>query len=358
MKKILFIDLLCQLGNRHVDNYVMNIMAKENEVYLLMNDDFIVQNLTNKKNIHILGNKLTNNEGGGLKRAFGFLKRMKLAAYFEKQINPDLIYVSAYETRTFWLGLCFFKNPEKIVVVENYNIDFLKDKTQDFAYRKFAPRVHHMVYEPLFKDYLTIAYNLDESKVHCVPHIQYMKEMEVFSGDDTKNIYDCIAISGSNDVEMVREIVNKEEKDHFFSSNKIRCLIKCRAVTYESDYLNVVGKFIPTKEYNELYSKTKMVLVPFPLSYKYRMSGCIVDAFSHRKPVVSSEIELSKYYAKKYGNIISTAVDVDNMLKEIKRILENYNESLYNFDKFAFDHSPFEVERCLSTMINEISNYN
>lgn len=354
--KILFVDLLFEFGNRHVDNCMMDAMAKNHEVFLLMNEDFVIKPLRNKNNIHILGNKYTNNKGNAVVRTTNILKRMKYAANVDRKLNPDVIFISVYETRTFPIGLLFFRNPNKIVVVENYNIDFLRFKIQNIAYKTFAHRVHHLVYEPLFKDYIINTYHLDEKLVHCVPHIQYMKDAihnEEINNDSPR--YDCIAISSSNDPKLVRKIVEREEQEHFFRKNKIRTYIKCNEIEYNSEYLRVNGNFIANDEYDNLYSKTKVVLVPFPLTYKYRMSGCIVDAFSHHKPVISSNIALAEYYSSIYGSCIKTATDTDKLLELVKYTIDNIDKNIYDFEKFAYDHSQDEVERSLTVMFNRIN---
>ena len=118
--------------------------------------------------------------------------------------------------------------------------------------------------------------------------------------------------------------------------------------------MSVTNGFIPTEKYEELYSRTKVVLVPFPLTYQYRMSGCIVDAFSHHKPVVSSNIKLAEYYASLYGSSIRTGKNVKEMLDYVKYILDNYQSLYFAFDKFEFDHSESEVKKSLSVMVNKM----
>jgi len=356
--KILFVDLLFQHGNLHVDNYMMDIMANNCDVYLLMNEDFLSDKLQNRGRITVLGNPYTKTPNGGALSALQILRRMRLAAKYERELKPDLIYISTYETRVFPLGLKYFRNPRKIVVVENYNIDALCGKVQSYAYKLFAHHVHHLVYEPLFKDYLVEAYNINSDLIHYVPHIQYVKENERDDNlNNSQNQYDCIAISGSNDEGTVCDIIKKEKNEHFFEINRIKCFIKCKGIDFKSNYLTVNGRFIPTEEYEELYSKTKVVLVPFPLSYKYRMSGCIVDAFSHYKPVISSGIELAKYYSAKYGIIIRTTNSVEEMLDAVKELIDNREQYKFDFETFINDHSAFEVERNLMEMINIITKH-
>lgn len=356
--KILFCDFLFQRGNRHVDSCMIDIMAQTNDVYLLMNDDFLQSEVVkNVQNIKVLGNKLYQNPHKLISYRIQIFKRMALAAKVAKNIKPDLIYISTYRTSVFPFGLLFFSRHSKIVVVENNNIDELKHWTHRFLYKSFANKVHHLVYESFFKDYLVSKIGVKEQVIHVVPHFQYKEEKQLVHNRTSIKSFDCIAISWSNDENLVRELVKIEEEEHPLERNNINLKIKCRGYNYSSDCITIDGEFIPKNEYDALYSNCKLVLVPFPLSYKYRMSGCIVDAFSNHKVVVSTELELSKFYESKYGPIINTCRNAKDILFTIVDIVVNrkYAPDSSFFVRFENDHGINEIKTKLNEMIKVIT---
>lgn len=351
--KILFCDLLFEYGNRHVDNSMISLMTKNHDVYLLMNDDFIADKSIVNSNLKILGNKFSNRPKGVVCTAFQLLRRMRLAAKYARELKPDVIYVSAYETRTFPIGLLFFDKTTNIVVLENYNIDFLRFRLQKLAYKMFANKVHHMVYESFFGDYLVNKIGVKKDLVHTVPHFYYPPYES--GNNSTINKYDFVGLSGSNDQNVIAEIVEIESKEHFFENNHIRCYIKSFAHHYESEYLTVTNKYLSTEEYNALYCDSKAVLVLFPTDYIYRMSGCIVDAFSNHKQVISTNLELAKFYHSKYGAIILPCKSSRDIVNQIKKLSSNIIQPVLDFSGFENDHSDETINSSLNKMLNSIT---
>ncbi len=346
-------DLLFEHGNRHVDNSMIKLMAKNHQVYLLMNDDFIADKSIINSNLKVLGNHLSKEPKGSFSRAVLILNRMRLAAKYSKDLKPDIIYISTYETRTFPLGLLFFDKTNNIIVLENYNIDFLRYRSQKIAYKWFANKVHHMVYESFFGDYLVNDIGVKQELVHTVPHFYYAPYVNSLSNIVASKSYDFVGLSGSNDQDVIGEIVDIETKEKFFENNRIRCYIKSSTHHYESDYLTVSDKFLSTEEYNAMYCDSKAVLVLFPTSYIYRMSGCIVDAFSNHKQVISTNLELSKFYHTKYGSIILPCESSRDILNQIKTIM-NDNTNNLDFSGFEKDHSDETINNSLNKMFNSI----
>ena len=354
--KILFCDLLFETGNIHVDNCMIDIMTRDHDVFLLTDESFVSEKNRKHPRLKVLGNQYVENYVNNAFLYYWYLlKRMWLVGKYIRSIKPDLVYISVYETKFFPFSRFLFGNLKKVAIVENVNIDFLQSKLHSLMYRIFAKKVHHIVYEPLFGGYIQAKYAIPEDLIHVIPHIQYANEYQedTVKCDVRGDVYDCIAISGSNDESLINEIVCLEKEFHYFENHKIKCLIKCKNIQYESGYLKITNSFIPTKEYERLYRECKVVLIPFPLSYKYRMSGCIVDAFSCHKPIVSSNIELAKFYNKQYGNIIKPYSNMQDAINEIINICSNSKEN-YSFKGFEHDHSEVEVERSFNDFISKL----
>lgn len=346
--KILFCDLLLQKGNKHVDECMLSILSEDNDVYYLSDEIRSDQpNITYKT---FCSNK---NPSKIIPYYFTLFRRMIECAKYAKLINPDVICFSTYENRVFPLGLPFFVKKNHIVVVENNNIDYLTNRLHYYAYRLFANTVHHIVFEQLFGDYLEKEQQVTKNNIHVVPHIQYRKEYEIKQKEDnTTDVYDCIAISGSNDDTIIKDLINYENKNRFLEKNGVKLLIKSHSIQYESTSLKVIGDFIPIKKYNQLFKNCKVVYAPFPYTYKYRMSGCYVDSFSSHKAVVASNIELAKYYNKRYGDIIKPCCNIEETIKAI--IYYCNNKVDLDFSLFENEHSYNAVKEALIKALESI----
>ena len=358
MNTILFCDLLLEKGNRNIDNHVIKIMSETNQVHVLANDDFDVSSISNLDNVYILDNKYGENKKSRFAYYRQVLLRTRLLAKYIKQVQPDLIYISVYHTNLFFFGLPFLrKYLSKIVILENYNIDSLIKNTDRIFYSVYKNCVNHLVYEPYFKDYLCQEVGVREDKVFVMPHMNYAADNIATNCQITCMDYDCVSLSGSVDESVIEEIVRYEEKHHFFATHKIKCFIKSKLNQYESEYLTVKGGFIETKDYERMYHNSKVILIPFPLTYKYRMSGCVVDSFSHHKPVVSTNFMLAKYYHNKYGNIISPCNNTRDMLEAIKYYINKSKIAPSDFIAFENDHGYKAVKSSIQSMIIKIKQH-
>lgn len=355
MYKILFCDLLLQKGNRNIDNHMIKILSEDHQVYVFADNNFDIMSLKNDSNVYFLENKYDDNHGCSLHYYKRVLQRTKLMAKYIDDINPDIVYISVYHTNLFYFSLPFLKKYlPRIVILENYNIDFLSSSIDRFFYNKYKNVVNHMVYEPYFKEYLCREIGVRPNMVHIVPHIHYSQSLVADLQEPLDEMYDCVSLSWSIDENVVNDIIEFEKKEHFFEKNNITCFIKSSSHKYESAYLTVKGGFIEKTVYDNLYKNSKIVLIPFPLSYKYRMSGCVVDSFSQHKAVVSTNFMLAEYYHSKYGKIICPCLDVKSMMESIRYYLNNIKIQASDFMQFELDHGYDAVKKSLYEMITKI----
>lgn len=358
--KVLFCDLLFQRGNRHIDTRVMDILAGKNEVYVLSSEDHLVGKLFNKSNIHFLGNKYSENPQGKVSYMVQIIKRMILTAQNAKRLKPDVIYISVYETRVFPIGYLFFdhQSKRKIVLLENNNIDLLSNSIHRAMYKLFAKKVHHIVYENFFGEYLNNVFGISKQKIHMVPHIQYRSEVSDVNSIDKSDdkIFDCICISSSNDDEVIGRMIEYEKETSFFRENEISCRIKSKKHLYNDEYLVVDNKFFSNDEYNELYANCKCVLIPFPEGYNFRMSGSIIDAVSHHKRMVTTNFTLARKYSEEYKGIISIGSNIEELFMAILKNCKDYEECTKSFIQFEKDRSEAQVSIKLEEMLQIVGN--
>lgn len=348
--KILFSDLLYQKGNVHVDTKVIELLAKKNKVFVLASSEFS-EHKVRGENITIIRNRKRRNSENGIIYKLQELYRMWQTAYYARKYDVDLIYISVYEARIFPLGCLFFGRKRAVAVVENDNIDLLTNSVHRFCYKLFANRVYHLVYEDYMKNYLTDNQGVLESLVYTIPHVCYPDDED---HDTTKcGMPDYIAISASNDEEKIKKIIDYEDNFKILKKAKVNLVIKSKLYTYDSEYLHVSNTYYDVGAYSSLFYNCKAVLIPFPSSYKYRMSGNIIDAFAHRKPVVTSNIALAVAYREKYGDIVMVVNSVEELFAELvsKRTSDCPRSS---FNIFLEDHSEKAVENALDRFIEQI----
>ncbi|MBP3793157.1 MAG: hypothetical protein ILA24_03850 [Ruminococcus sp.] len=344
--RILFCDFIFQKGNAHVDTELVKSFVRNNKVTVMANHDRLTEKICG---VDFVENKHYYRKKGTLKIYWGILRNMYLAAKYANSHKPDLVFISVYETRMFLLGRLFFKNKKNIVIMENANIDYLSQKSHLFFYKKYSNKVFHAVYEEYMKDYLVKEIAVPSERIFVVPHPCYN-----YSFQNAITQYDCIAISGSNDEDIIREFVQYENKTHRLKDAGIKVLIKSKNTKFDDGFLKVDNTYYSNEEYNSLYSSARVIFTPFPKTYKYRMSGCFVDSFSHKKPVISSPIMLAKYYEKKYPNIISTSDNMDSIFNGIIQYSKEGVKDETVFDDFLRMHSEKSLNESIDILLEGI----
>ena len=343
--KILFCDFIFQKGNAHVDTEIIKSFLRKNDVTVMANSDRYSDKLPGA---HFVENKHYVREKGTIKIYLGILRNMILAAKYANKYRPDCIFVSVYETRSFALGRLFFKDKNKIVILENANIDLLKKKSYRFFYNLYCNKVRHVVYESYMKDFLCKDICIKNELINVMPHPCY----ECIGLNTKKKEFDCIAISGSNDENQIREFVSYEKEHQVLRQNNIRVLIKSKETKYDNGFLVVTDEYFSNEDYESYFENCKVVYTPFSDTYKYRMSGCFVDSFSHRKPVVSNTIMLATYYEKKFPGIIYTSCSPERIIKLMIQLCnQKIDSSMY--DAFLEQHSRKYIDLSVDSILNQ-----
>ena len=350
--KILISDLLFQRGNRHVDSIIMDGLAEKNEVFVLRGDADYPFEMENREKITFYENKYSKNSGNAMIYKIQQLLRIFLTAKVAKKIEADVILFSVYDARVLPFGLWSISKKRRIIIIENDNIDLLQNGIYRKCYRMFAKKVHHIVYENYFGEYLARVHDIPLEKIHRVPHSLFYENVGL--GKFDKDNVDCIAISYSNDEKFIEEVINYEKKYHFFEKNGIKCRMKSRKSRFSNEYLSVNNEFIPIDEYDSLYDNCKVVIVPFPLEYKYRMSGSVIDAFSHHKRVVATNFELAKQYSKLYGGIIESHEKLEEILNAVKYYCQEKGGENLVFSVYEEEHSKENVKKSMECILENI----
>lgn len=347
MSRILYCDYLFQSGNICVDKQLLGVLCKNNQVTALTSPERIdiLPNLT------IIDKPFYRYKKGKIKNMFRIIKIMINSAKYANKLKPDLVFVSVYETRLFWIARFLINKKIPIAILENINVDMLDKRLYYKLYKMYCNKVYHYVYEDYIGDYLTNVIGVKKSLVFTVAHPYYMLADSKIDLDLQYIAYDAIAISGSNDENFIKEMVELETKTSFLKNNNIRLLVKSKTLSFNDGFLIVEDAHFSNEEYEYYYDKCKLVLAPFPIEYRYRMSGCLVDSFSHNKKVVATKFMLAVEYEKKYNGIVKTIKTADELFESL------LCEESINFDslgRFKNDHSLQKIESQLNHSFKSI----
>lgn len=342
--KILFLDFL--YPKRHVRQNItyINCLSKIAKVYVLAPKG----RYTNLSSVvEIIERDTLAIKSGKLLNRLSSLKIMFISALIANSIKPDYIFVSTYETIMFAIGRLFFSTKSKFLLLQHYNIDELESKVKRWFFKRYMKKVEHIVFEDFIKDYIIKSFKLDPKKIHLIPH----QLNENFSIANKKK-YSCVGLSYSNDENVISEIINTEKQKEILKKAKCKVVLKSKTQEFDNGFLKVIKKYLDDDEYNEYINNSQSIYMPFPLSFRYRMSGTLVDALSNHKVVLASNIPLIQCYASKYPEvckIINNAEDFFSYVLNAKMIDE---DKLYkDFKRFKEEHGEERIIEALKNML-------
>lgn len=347
MYKILFCDYLFQTGNICVDNVFLDILCKNNDVYALTSHDRVPK----ENKVTIIEKSFYKYKKGKIRNFFRIIRIMINSARYARIIKPDMIFISVYETRLFGIARSIISKKIPIAILENINVDMLENKLYLWCYKKYSNKVYHFVYENYIGSYLINKIGVKREKVFTISHPTY-PDISIENNEIYKK-YNLIAISGSNDDNWIQQIIDFEKETSFFVNNKISFLVKSKTNCFSDDFLVVVNNHLSNAEYNYYYHNCDFVVAPFPLSYKYRMSGCLIDSFSNNKRVIATKFMLALEYERKFDGIIKC---FDNIEELLNIVLSDWKTNSDAFIDFKKEHSANKIESQFDYALNTIIN--
>lgn len=347
--KILYMNLLYNnCGQRRMDENIIRELVKIAEVYVVCPESWYEHIIDGANYIYFSPKTRMKKQV-----AINYVNSIKNTVFALKMCRQKFDYYlfASYETIVF--SFLRFVKPSilcKSFIIHNNNIDGINEKKlKKLFFKIYARRINHIVLEDFIGEYLKREFGLKEKSVFLLPHPINS------NGYNKEKLYDCVGISNSNDEIWINDIIKLEKETDLLKKNDCKVILRSKMNSFNDGYLIVINGWLSDKDYNNFINTAKCIFLPFPSSFRYRMSGSLVDAFSNHTIVIGSRIPLFNYYSMKYKNIckvVSSSYDFCSAIIELKDVVMSENV----FDAFIQEHSQKEVLNSLKRMF--LSNVN
>lgn len=340
--KILFMNLLYNnSGQRRMDENIIREFVKIAEVYVVCPKAWYEHAIDGAIYIDYCPSTIVKN--GRIKNYINSFKNLRYANKMSRQ-RFDYYLFASYETIIF--SLWNIINPRilsKSYVIHNNNIDGINERIlKRFFFTTYAKKVNHIVLEGFIGDYLKKEFHLREESLFILPH-------PLNSNDSSmEKVYDCVGISNSNDESWINNIIRFEKETNLFKKNGCKVVLRSGTHSFDDGYLSVINGWLSDSAYNEYINKASCIFLPFPPSFRYRMSGSVVDAFSNHTMVIGSGIPLFNYYSNVYESICKIVNSSEEFCNVVIKMKDS-NIDDKDFDSFIRSHSQ---ERVLDSLKN------
>ncbi len=261
--------------------------------------------------------------------------------------NSDIkaTFVVTYDEIALAIGtfLGLIKGP--FFVFQNNNPDVIRiKKYRRFAYNLIKNRVYSVVLGGFIKDILVSTLHTNPERVLVLPHplnlVEYSPETDI----------DCVGLSNSNDETIIENIINEEKKKGLMKKNRMKVVLKSKKHKFDNGYLTIISGFIDSDTYDDYIARAKCILIPFPDSFKSRISGNLIDALSNSKSVIGTNVPVITYSSKCYGEVVKIFNESTFVNDVIEAGISNHLKD-ENYRRFQKIHSDEVLSKILSIAV-------
>ena len=344
--KVLVVDFIYNVKQHLKMNCdYINALSRICEVIVYAKEGFYESGML-AANVEVITYKDRGAQGNGLKRIKDSLYVMRGAGKLDKKIKFDAIFALTYDLRATALGMHFFKRRQTLYLMNHYNIDALERFSNFIFYFFYKNRVNQLVLEKYFKDHLVKRYNVKDELVYYVPHkAHFLENRKVVKAGK----YDCVGISNSNDEQLISKIVQLEMTKKVFEGRRV--ILRSRNQEFDDGNLKVINHYLSADEYADYMNCASQIFIPFPDSFKYRLSGTLYEALAAKKKVITTDIPLARDFQERYEGCCSIINSAEQFIRSIKDEQE-HGISGEAYEKFMVEHSEDEIIQTFRKILN------
>lgn len=338
--KILYLDFLYPMGHIRQNKKYISLLSNIAKVYVICEKNRYTDL---PSEVEIIENSKLRIRDGQIATRVDSLKAMIISAIEAKKIKPDYIFISSYDTIMFTIGRLFFSNNQKLFLLQHSNIDELASIVKKALFKSYVKSVNLVVFENFIKDYLLENFKLNSERVFILPH-----QLNQNSINECKKKYHCVGLSFSNDEDVIAEIIDIEKREDLLKKQGCKVILKSKISEFDNGFLKVFKGYLDNEKFNEYIDNSISIYMPFSSSFRYRMSGTLMDALSNDKILLGSNIPIINYYSSKYPSVCIVINSVEDFFTHVCTIKDDSRDELIkDFEQFRYDHSEENVEIAL-----------
>ncbi|WP_312342370.1 hypothetical protein [Chryseobacterium binzhouense] len=331
MNKILYIDVICADGHINFNKIYINSLIESNEdVKLILKKGYANKMGFNSKFVLFELPEFLFYDFKKI-RFFNRLMMTISLMYINIRIlfkNYSNIYIGSYEEISFF---CSFFG-KKTILINHNNISGLSNSLKRFFFIKLSKKHTMLVFNNQIRDYL---YELNIKNVIVKPH----GLPEVFS----KNIITPIRkhseriiflpSHNSIDVNFIDDAFNNEMLLSLLKEYNFK-IVKKGGTVYKDSNIVTIDKVLGYEEYKSILLESDIILLPYPSTFKYRVSGILHECFVNDKLCLLSNIDAFRVYEGNF-NYNPFFSDVNDLCRRLSELMisflseESYNGNYY-----------------------------
>lgn len=236
------------------------------------------------------------NKGGLINRFYMCLVLWKIRQ--NVPLNQyDKIIFAAYEEISLFFA--FYTVP--LYLINHNNISSLNNKVKLYFFKKISKKNTHIVLEPYIKDYLK---SLDIQKVEVVRHglISPYITSSLRTNNPLQHKQFLFSPSmQSVDAEFMEKLLLDKSFIKYLEDHDLFWVLRSKILHSSSSNIQILSHYMSKEEYISYFLGAAAILLIYPKSFRYRVSGVLLEAISCRKNTLMSDIEVFRQYETLFG---------------------------------------------------------
>ena len=336
--KIAVCDLIFAKGHVSVNLEFIRQMLKFAEV-TVYDDGKYYSELPNDVRRTIVS--ISQETPGSIRGRLQYYKNAKRQIVELKKDRPDLVFVMTNDAIVFRLVVkSFLKFGKKIFIIQ-HNPSELQNGIKRKFFKGYCNKVYHLVLDTFMIDDLYTKYGVERNRIFLLPHPlkSFLKNVLV------KNR--VVALSGSNDEEKVKEIVNLMQTTD--CPKDFQLILRSSKLAINIPNLVVYNRYLSREEYEMTMAEAKAVLILLPAHFQCRVSGVAFEALANQKIIIANRVPCIESLHNRYPNNVKIYDNMQQALHMAFRTGPLYDEKEYA--RLIQDHGTDAVAEAIKKII-------
>ncbi len=341
--KILFLDFCSFRGHKNLNRKLLKILDKIYDITVICQKNYYSEEDKKK-----LGKVIFKDIPLNRKTLFSmnpFFVRLNIFInmiinlFVMRKVEYNKIIIAGYENITFsMLGFLFYSKKETYII-HHQNVDELESSFKSFLFKKTMNKVKHIVLDEFISKYLINEIGVEADKVFFISHPLTNESANKHSNNtniDNKKV--LVGISNSNDEEIIKNIMYDITNKKITINPDTEIILKSKSLKYTHENLIIINTYLEKDKYDFYINNAYAILILFPSTFKYRMSGTLIDAILNKKVVIGTNIPCINAFNERYPSVCKIANNLDEILNIVNSELYT-GDTIKDFDTFKHNHS-------------------
>lgn len=345
-KKILFVDHVSGLGHVNFNRiYIDALLAQGFDVKLALSKS-LAAHMEYDENLYAVKIPDFYTTHSPLWRRVRFFLQL---LYMKMVVNVkpyDLMFFSAYDELTF--SLFHFSKP--IYVVNHGNIRGLDNKLKKMCILRISRRCTQVVFNQYMKEAF-VRYGIENVEIishGCRPPFEPKAGVDLSTLSSKLTDANCKVLffpsDSSADVAFLEKMLDDEILLSYLQKENILFVVKSTKIHSRHSNVLVVNTYLPQPVYQALFLRSDVVLIAYPESFVYRVSGVLFECLANGKNVLIKDIPALRIYEGYFGKSPFFRDEIE-LLEKLRLFVEKGDmfKGMVNLKELQPDFSVLEV---------------